>query len=395
MYERKIRGSWIDEFMKLGADSESPMLYYKWVGISTIASALRHRVYIDRESYKDYPNMYVILVAPPGGTRKSTVCDFAYDNIIQSVPSIKCFSGRITTEALMKRLTTVDVSNNNTTILSSDPSLLLYASELSSLFKKLPKGSYPIIDFLTSIYGSGNFSYDTKNGGEVRLMDTSINLLAATTPSGVNELIGVSNIEGGFASRVILVYQDTRIRKGWPDKDPNFKTKLNSLISDLNRISSITGEMVVPTVCKRHWNTWYFKEEFNNPPPELVNYNNRKHDHLLKVAMVYALSERDNLVLTVKDLDRANDTLSEVEKFMPSAFNGLNKTKESGIREDIVNFIKHKGGSVTRTELTNRFERRIKGEELTKIMVPLIDSEIISICRSTNGRAQKYILNGK
>ena len=45
---------------------------YAWVGVSTIAGALRRKVWIDQAYFKWYPNFYIILVAPPGIVAKST-----------------------------------------------------------------------------------------------------------------------------------------------------------------------------------------------------------------------------------------------------------------------------------------------------------------------------------
>ena len=44
--ERKLP-DWLDGFMALTENSEPPVLYRKWVGISAIASALQRKVRVD------------------------------------------------------------------------------------------------------------------------------------------------------------------------------------------------------------------------------------------------------------------------------------------------------------------------------------------------------------
>lgn len=396
MYKRKVEGSWIDQFVKLGEGTESPVLYYRWCALIFMACALRRKVFIQRPRYRDYPNLYVILVSPPGCTRKSTAADFGYNSVVRYVPAIRKFTGRITTEALCSKLQKVDVAENNAggVSLVSDASLFLYASELSSLFKKLPRGSYPVIDFLTAVYGSGGeFTYETKSGGEVALKEICINLLAATTVNGVNELIGHDGIECGFTSRTIFVYQDVRMPRAWMEEDFRNNDKIQNLIDDLVHISSIVGEMEVPAMSKRWFDNWYIPQAMDNPPPELIHYWSRRHDHLLKVAMLYALSERDELVLRIEDLEKAKDVIEEVEKFMPYAFLGVDKTKESCIRELVLSFIREQGGEVTYSQVLRKFQHKLKSsKELRDIMAGLVEGNIVNVINLTKSKGMKYII---
>jgi len=394
MNTRKINRSWVDEFIDLGEDTESPVLYYKWVGLVFVACALRRNVWLRRPRYIDYPNLYVILVSPPGVTRKSTPCDFGYESVVSHVPAINKFTGRITTEALCKKLSKMDV-NYDSNILEANASLFLYASELSSLFKRLPRGSYPVIDFLTAIYSSGNYTYETNSNGEQKLSDICINMLAATTVAGINDLIGVYGVEGGFASRTVFVYQDVRMPKPWPDDDFNDMTKIGNLIADLSRISTLKGEMKIPAISKRWFDAWYIPQALENPPSELIHYWTRRHDLLLKLAMLYSVSERDDLTILVPDFEKAKSTLEEVERFMPYAFQGIEKTKESCIREIILSYVKmHSDTGITQTEVLRKFQHRVKGsKELRDIMGSLIDMGSVSVVHSLRGKGVRYVVN--
>lgn len=394
MYKRKVEGSWVDKFVELGMDTESPILYYRWCGLLFVASALRRKVWIQRPRYRDYPNLYVILVSPPGLTRKSTAIDFGCSTIIPYVPAIKKFQGRITAEAIFSKLSKVDIDENNTgnIVLTSDSSLLLYESELSSLFKKLPTGTFPVIDFLTSVYSNGEeYSYETKGKGRIVLKDICINLLAATTPEGIKELIGYSGVEGGFASRTIFVYQDVRMPKPWVDDSDEYDDIIRNLIDDLNHISTISGEMVVPLNIKKHFDKWYMPQSLENSPPELIHYWNRRHDHLLKIAMLYALSERDELILSIEDFERAKTTLEEVERFMSYSFANIDKTKESRISDNVLSYILSQGGEVSHSQILRKFQHKVKNsKELKDILTGLVESDMIDIFHFTKGKGAKY-----
>ena len=60
---RRIKDSWIREYLRCTENTESPSMFHLWVGISTIASVIDRDVYVNQGYFKIYPNLYIILVA--------------------------------------------------------------------------------------------------------------------------------------------------------------------------------------------------------------------------------------------------------------------------------------------------------------------------------------------
>lgn len=393
MAKRLLQGSWIEHFMDLGKDQEAPMIYFKWAGLVFVASALQRRVWLQRPMYRDYPNMYVIFVAPPGKTRKSTAGDWGYGQIVKKVPGIRRYSGRITTEALCEELLDYTACVNGS-VLETNCSMLLYASELSELLEKTPKGCYPIVQFLTRVYGSGDeFTYKTKSGGKVSLTNVCINLFGATTPEGVHRLIGKAGVEGGFASRVIFIYQDVANPKPWAALDVTTHQRIDMLVHDLQCITALEGEMKVPVECIRWFDSWYIPQAHKVPVPELVHYWSRRHDHLLKVAMLLAVAERDNLTLSVQDLIDAKVILEEVEKTMHLAFRNVERTNNSYKSELIIDYMREQGKEVPHSRLLRRFQHRFSGsKEFNDVIASLIESDQVEKHLSLSGKGSRYTL---
>jgi hypothetical protein len=73
---------------------------YFWVGVSAIAGALRRKVWIDQAYFRWHPNMYIILVAPPGIVSKSTTASVAM-RLLRRVPGIKFGPDVVTWQALV------------------------------------------------------------------------------------------------------------------------------------------------------------------------------------------------------------------------------------------------------------------------------------------------------
>jgi hypothetical protein len=109
--------------------------------------------------------------------------------------------------------------------------------------------------------------------------------------------------------------------------------------------------------------------------------------------MLYALSERDELVLRIEDMEKAKNTIEEVERFMPYAFLGIDKTKESCVRELILSYIKEQGGEVTHSQILKKFQHRLKGsKDLREILTGLVESDQIDATHLTKSKGTKYSL---
>ena len=60
--------------MEYTAPLESPDRMHFWTGVSTIAGALRRKVWIDQRYFQWTPNFYIVLAAPAGIIAKSSTC---------------------------------------------------------------------------------------------------------------------------------------------------------------------------------------------------------------------------------------------------------------------------------------------------------------------------------
>ena len=57
---------WISSFLEYTANLPSPERFRKWAAISAIAGTLERRCWIRTGAGKLFPNMFIMLVAPPG-----------------------------------------------------------------------------------------------------------------------------------------------------------------------------------------------------------------------------------------------------------------------------------------------------------------------------------------
>ena len=192
--------------MTLSKGTEIPPNFALWCGISTLATALGRKVWLDRGVFVLYPNFYIILVAASGKCRKGTSIRQALKILNNLQPRPNFIAQKLTPEALIDALgghETLDDKVVKTPNKSATG--IIVAEELATF---LNKRSYEqgLGELLTDLFDCPQeWLYHTKGGGKLFLNNVCINILSASTPDWLRDAIPQSAIGGGLTSRVIFV----------------------------------------------------------------------------------------------------------------------------------------------------------------------------------------------
>src|SRR5574343_426525 len=100
MSQNRELTDWLTEFVQNTQWGEAPQRFYFWVGMGTIAAALRRRVWLPMGSFQWFPNLYILLVAPPGVIQKSSTADLGLVQLLKNVPGINFGPSTVTWQAL-------------------------------------------------------------------------------------------------------------------------------------------------------------------------------------------------------------------------------------------------------------------------------------------------------
>lgn len=315
--------SFLELYIKYTSKQESPAAFHLWVGITVLASALGRKCFINRGYYRLYPNLFCILVAGSARCRKSTAINIGV-RLLDGVEATKVISGKITPEQFLREMdeASSQIENNESKAKEWITSpVLVHASELSVFLTKQSYGE-PLIHILTDLYDCPDFWQNkTKNKGVDSLRNVFICILAATTPDGIAKGIPESAMHEGFASRILFIYQpDTDRRNAFPvltAEELSMHIKLKQILEDRARLQ---GEfrLTVPAI---DWFTeWYDKHMSESPPDKrLEGMHGRKHDHLLRLALVFA-ADRGEETIEPNHLDAALTALDSIERTSVGAF---------------------------------------------------------------------------
>lgn len=347
---KRNHSDWIAAFMQYASYGEAPPHMYFWTGVSVIAGALKRRVWIDQVYFKWYANFYIVIVAPPGIVQKSTTAGIGMD-LLRQVPDVKFGPSIVTWPALLQTFAEATEAFEYKEDFITQSAVTFESSEFGNLLNPQDK---EMVDLLVSLWDGkeGAFDKRTKHSGNDSVVNPWINLIACTTPSWIAGNFPEYMIGGGFCSRCLFVYAESK-EKYVPylahvvPKD--LKQQAASLVQDLEHISmTLKGEMRL-TEDAYKWGARWYEEHYANTDHNLDNdrfggYRARKQTHIHKLAMILSASRSDDMWITEEDLATANSMVTDLERDMPKVFNKLGMSDSAYHVERLINRIIATGG---------------------------------------------------
>lgn len=324
---RKLE-NWIDSFVSLFDHSGSPEAFRKWTGISIIAGALERRIWTDVGLGPLYPNLYVILVAPPG-IGKSELSSQAQHFLLSL--STGGDDGVHVSPTSMTSAAVIDALRDATRKIYTpanplEPliynSLTIVSNELGTF---LPSYDPEMMNRLTDIYDGHPYA-ERRRTKELnfKIDRPQINFLAATTPAHLANSLPEGAWDQGFLSRTILVYNGERKLRPLFNENKYSDTLRKELKDDLKHIFQQTGEVKFSPEAAEAINAWHMSGGLPTPDhPRLVNYNTRRTSHLIKLCLVASLAASDSRIITLEHYQTALDWLIDAESMMPDIFKAL------------------------------------------------------------------------
>lgn len=331
----RVAGNWLRAYVGYTAELETSDNFHIWTGLSVIASAARRNVWLNQGHFLLYPNLYVILVGPPGDG-KSTAIRAGRKLLIQ-LPEIFFGPDSLTREemiAIMAKISEKEVTKS--------AAMTLHSNELASLIE--PSGMH-MISLLTELYDCDDtFKYSTKHQGKDVVRRPCLNINAGTTPSWIAENLPARTVGHGYLSRNIFVYEDEKRFLNPRPKEPP-KQITEALVEDLKHIATLRGEFTYADGAIEKYDYLYRKIYSTRPKDyRLSDFHARKgKTHLLKTAMLLSMAERDDLTLHPQDLDTAYQLLNGLEARMYKAFSGVGKYEHASDMERILEDIERAG----------------------------------------------------
>ncbi len=324
---------------------ESPRRFFFWAGLAAISAVCKNRIWLDREP-KLYPNIYVMLVAA-SGLRKGHPVAIA-KKLVKEVGNTRVISGRNSIQSIIKELSTTWASPGKPPC--TDACGLIISGEMSTVLIREPEALTILTDLYDGHYNP-DWNYTLKGSGREELKGLGITMLGAINQTHLADMLDKKDISGGFMGRTLIVEEFERNCK---NPIPHMIVDIPMLAQPLKEIAKLEGCFTLTDDARKTYELWYERFE-PEKRSDVTGTANRMHDHILKIAMLLALSREPKLIIEKEDVIKALDVCHNFERSAASVTKGKgNSDFAPKIRVFIDDLIAARGRYISRSALLTK-----------------------------------------
>lgn len=353
---------WVEACVEAQSDTEIPEEFRRWAATSAVAGALGRKVWYDFGPFKVHPNMFVVLVGPPGGG-KSLSLILPFDKIYSQLSTpigtqrgsenfnnrlfaynmeetpLHLIADRITPEKLIVDLTRSYRADLSMPQLSSgvpwgQSACTLLTSEFGAF---MSRDDHLLQIALTDLWDCrSEFTYRTKTAGEYIVKAPFLNWIAGATPHQLVENLPENARSQGLLSRMIIVYNEANRRTEDIFYGSVDEYEVENLTKGLAEISRLRGQFSIDRDFREDLREEVRAGVCPRPTdPNLAEYNQRRLSHLIKLAMVRAAARRTDRKIYREDWEAAKLQLMQAEEKMPAALALFGQKQAGRVSSDL------------------------------------------------------------
>ena len=396
--------TWIEKLLLQHSELESPMSFWLWGSIAAISATVKDNVWLDRQIYNLYPNIYVMFHAE-SGLKKGPPISMA-KQLVRAVDGTRIISGRSSIQGILKELGTAQTKPGGKVMNKS--TAFICSSELTSSIVEDKVATDILTDLYDRQYNIGEWRSLLKMES-FNLKDPTITMLTATNEAHSIDFFGKKDVHGGYFARTFIISENKRNRANSllvPLTNPPKYGEMTEYLKELEKLKgsfqplaskekselySIAHKEVetneVNYFCEAGllYQRWY--EEFidsiqDQDIKDETGTLNRFGDSVLKVAMLLSLArspelyiDADSMQLAITHCQRLFGNVRE----MTYGKKGLSESKS--IKALIINELyRRPSHQITRAMLLKKMWAHYKdATELDEIMVSFDQAGTIKI----------------
>lgn len=317
--------SWLDEIVDQHRELESPLSFWRWSAIAAISAVVKDNVWLNRQIYNLYPNIYVMLHAD-SGLKKGPPVSMA-KRLVKMVNNTNIISGRSSIQGILKDMGSGHTQPGGKVISKSN--VFICSSELSSSIVEDKVAMTILTDLYDRQYNEGEWRSLLKMES-FQLKNPTVTMLTATNEAHSSEFFDKKDIHGGYFARTFIIYESRRNRPNsllYPLTNPPDYQKSAEYLKTLSKLAgpfrplAATHQSDIHTYSKvkdnrelyfteagLFYDDWY--DEFltiidQQETKDQTGTLNRFGDSVLKVAMLLALARCPELEIDLESMKEA------------------------------------------------------------------------------------------
>ncbi len=336
---------WIEDFCEYTEGFPTAPTFRLWAGIAAVGGALERRVWALTARKQAFPNLFVMLVAPPG--RGKGVID-EVESLWRDTKKYKLSAHSVTRASLVDDLgnakqTKILAGLDGEKKLEEYHCLLAPAEEFGNL---VPAHDLAFLSALNYIYNCPANYRETRRGlkDDIDIINPCLTILAGTQPAYLASLLPDEAWGMGTMSRTIMVYADELVSvplfsDGGKSQD-DFAGERKALVKSLAAFADMRGQVEFTPGAREALEDW--RRNGQSPEPthsKLANYNARRMLNCIKLSMIAAASARNSTIIEDDDICKAISWLLAAEERMPEIFRSMMGRSDKDVIEETWNYV--------------------------------------------------------
>lgn len=355
--------NFIDYFINHTKDMESPEIYWRWAAISCLSTIMRDNIYFKWRGGLMYPNLYIVIVAISGITRKASPLKFV-QKLVNLVGNTKFVGGRSSIQAVIKDLSMNYTTDNGEIVTGA--ACLLYSEELDSFCVQDPA----TVSLLTDLYDYHERWSSNLVSQKLHLKNVCVSMLAASNSTLFTNVYNDFAVTGGLLGRTLVISEERpRRRMSLFELKPDENSAM-PLLNHLKKISKIKGTVNATDESMEFFTKWYHQIP-EDVFTDKIGFGNRMDKHVLKVALSIAAARDDfNLLIEQEDIEQAIDLVTALRKNYKLIIVGSgisSKSKQAALVVKVI--LEEDGAIITRGRLIQKLFGDIDLTTLDEILL--------------------------
>ena len=365
--------TFLGKYMAHMEEVETATAYDFWCGLWLLSVAMGRNVYVDRPRAKVHVNLYAILVADSGITRKSSAISAA--SSLASRLDVELISSKATAESLEQRLDYLSRAKGET-------HAAIAVSELATFLGR-SSSAVAVPALLTDLYDcpESRKSSGTVGSGPLEIKSAYISFLAASTPAWLLQSVNPNVVEGGFTSRCLFIFAKSRKKKiAWPSGEKATDDHLLTQLQELRAESiKIGGKIALTKAAIASFTFWYNRRPtFADPFRE--SFQSREDAHVLRFAAFLCINDR-RWVIDKTDIHRACKIVAHIREQAAALFELGGEQSEIVIAADKIRatLLAHGSAGIPMATLTNRMSHKVPAGTVRHLISLMHDLQLVHL----------------
>lgn len=394
--------NWVEHIVDEHKEFESPLSFWRWAAISAISAVVKDQVWISRQIYNLYPNIYVMFHAE-SGLKKGPAVSCA-KRLVRAVGNTRIISGRSSIQGILKELGTAHSQPGGKVVKGSVA--FICSSELSSSIVEDKVATTILTDLYDRNYNVGEWRSLLKME-TFDLKDPTITMLTATNEAHSDAFFVRRDIKGGYFARTFIIYESQENRSNSLlvplqnpidyTRDAEYLKQLAKLNGEFRSLASrdereewkepyrdrTTDELAYYSPAGIIYQDWYdnFKESLKTARDPTGTLN-RFGDSVMKVAMLLSLARAPDLIISE---DAMTEAIATCEKLVGNIRRTtLGKTEDeatNAVRKTLLihELMGRDNHAISRTQLNRKFWIQGNSDEWDVCVQSFADAGMVTI----------------